>query len=102
NSPLRKAHDDAERMADKLARAPEIQQTGQPVYVYHDRTTSKVFIGSFNSPQDPAAVALRGHLVKRTAYDLTQKSRGKDALDTMIVPALALTDVRDIKVKIQN
>jgi hypothetical protein len=102
NSPLRKAHDDAERMADKLARAPEIQQTGQPIYVYHDRTTSKVFIGSFNSPQDPAAVALRQHLVGRTAYDLTQKKRGKDALDTMIVPALALTDLKDLKAKIQN
>jgi hypothetical protein len=102
NSPLRKAHDDAEKMAEKLAKAPEIQQIGQPVYVYHDRTTSKVFIGSFNSPQDPAAVALRQHLVDKS-YDLTQKKkRGKDALDTMIVPALALTELTDIKAKIQD
>jgi hypothetical protein len=102
NSPLRKAHDDAEKMAEKLAKAPEIQRMGQPIYVYHDRTTSKVFIGSFNSPQDPGAAALRQQLVDK-AYDLTQKKkRGKDAVDTMIVPALALTDLKEIKAKIQN
>jgi hypothetical protein len=102
HSSLRTAHDDAERMADKLAKAPEIQRMGQPIYVYHDRTTSKVFIGSFNSPQDPAAAALRQHLVEK-AYDLTQKKkRGKDALDVMIVPAVALTEVSEMKAKIQN
>ena len=98
-------HDDAERMAEKLANAPEIRQTGQQVYVYHDRTTSKVFIGSFNSPQDPAAAALRNYLVEN-AYNLSNKSyvaaehekpRGKAATDTMIVPALALTDVNKLK-----
>jgi len=102
NSPLRKAHDDAERMAEKLAKAPEIRRLGQPIYVYHDRTTSKVFIGSFNSPQDPAAAAVRQQLVL-DAVPLAQKNkRGKDAVDTMIVPALALTDLRDIKTKITN
>jgi hypothetical protein len=109
NSPLRTAHDDAERMAEKLANAPEIRQTGQPVYVYHDRTSSKVFIGSFNSDQDPAAGALRNFLVQN-AYTLsnknselpTKKLRGKAATDTMIVPAIALTDVKDLKSKIKN
>ena len=52
-SPLQTAHDDAERMADKLARSPEIQRLGQPVFVYHDRTSSRVFIGAFNSPTGP-------------------------------------------------
>jgi hypothetical protein len=109
NSPLRTAHDDAERMAEKLANAPEIRQTGQPVYVYHDRTSSKVFIGSFNSPQDPQAISLRNYLVQN-AYNMSNKSsklpnerlRGKAATDTMIVPALALTDVIDLKGKIKN
>ena len=109
NSPLRTAHDDAERMAEKLANAPEIRQTGQPVYVYHDRTSSKVFIGAFNSPQDPQAVALRNFLVQN-AYTMsnknselpTKKLRGKAATDTMIVPALALTDVNDRKGKIKQ
>jgi hypothetical protein len=109
DSPLRTAHDDAERMAEKLANSPEIRQTGQPVYVYHDRTSSKVFIGSFKSPQDPAAGALRNHLIQN-AYNLSNKNselpnkklRGKAATDTMIVPAIALTDVNDLKGKIKN
>ncbi len=53
-SPLQTAHDDAERLADKLSRVPEIKHLGQPVFVYHDRTSSRVFVGSFNSPKDPA------------------------------------------------
>jgi hypothetical protein len=102
NSPLRKAHDDAEKMAEKLARAPEIRRLGQPVYVFHDRTTSKVFIGSFRSPQDPAAAALRQQLVQAAVPLAHKNSRGKDAVDTMIVPALALTDLTEIKAKIAN
>jgi hypothetical protein len=108
NSPLRTAHEDAERMAEKLAKAPEIRQTGQPVYVYHDRTSSKVFIGAFNSPQDPAAAKLRQYLIQN-AYNMSNKTselpnkrqRGKDATDTMIVPAVALTDVNELKSKIK-
>jgi hypothetical protein len=34
--------------------------------------------------------------------DKSSKGRGKNALDTMIVPALALTDVTDVKQKIRN
>jgi hypothetical protein len=102
NSPLRTAHDDAERMAEKLAKAPEIQTLGLPVYVFHDKTSSKVFIGAFNSPQDPAAVSVREHLV-RNAYILSnKKERGRGATDTMIVPALALTDLSDAKSKIRQ
>jgi hypothetical protein len=102
DSPLRTAHDDAERMAEKLAKAPEIQNLGLPVYVFHDKTTSKVFIGAFKSPQDPAAASVRDHLV-RNAYVLSnKKERGKGATDTMIVPALALTDLNDIKSKIRH
>ena len=56
SSPLQTAHDDAEKLADKLSRVPEIKQLGQPVFVYHDRTSSRVFVGSFNSPKDPAIV----------------------------------------------
>jgi hypothetical protein len=109
DSPLRTAHADAEKMAERLANSPEIRQTGQPVYVYHDRTSSKVFVGSFNSPQDPAAGALRNFLVQN-AYNLSNKNselpnkklRGKAATDTMIVPAMALSDVNEMKGKIKN
>ncbi len=102
DSPLQTAHDDAEKTAERLARAPEIRRLGQPVYVYHDRSASKVFIGSFNSPQDPQAGAVRNQLI-HDAYDMSNKvKRGKAATDTMIVPALALTDLNDIKTKIKN
>jgi hypothetical protein len=97
DSPLKTAHDDAERMADKLAKSPEIQRLGQPVFVYHDRTSSRVFIGAFSSPKDPAIVAMRDELLK-AAVPLSDKSRrGWDALDVMIVPATTLTDVDLIK-----
>ena len=100
-SPLRTAHDDAERMAEKLAKSPEVQKLGQPVYVFHDRGSSKVFVGSFEAPQDPRAVAVRRQLV-RDAYVLSdKKQRGRAATDTMIVPALALTDVSQVKGKIK-
>jgi hypothetical protein len=102
SSPLRTAHDDAERMAEKLSKAPEIQKLGQPIYVYHDRTTSKVFIGSFNSPQDPAAAAMREELVKNAVVLANKNKRGKGAVDTMIVPAIALSEVKDMKAKIRN
>ena len=105
-SPLRTAADDAERMADKLAKDAEFQRLGVPVYVVHDRTSSRVFVGSFDSAQDRRAVQIRDRLVAM-AYPLADKSngpgaRGRNALDTMIVPALALTDVSDIKTKVQR
>ncbi len=101
NSPLQTAHDDAERMADKLSKAPEIRRLGQPVFVYHDRTSSRVFIGAFNSPTDPAIVAMRNELLK-AAVPLSDKSqRGWNATDVMIVPATNLTDVDVIKTGLQ-
>jgi hypothetical protein len=97
DSPLRTAHDDAERMADKLAKAPELQQLGLPVYTFHDRTSSRVFIGSFNAPSDPNALRVRDELL-RLAVPLSDKSkRGRHALDIMIVPAGTLTEVDEIK-----
>jgi hypothetical protein len=101
DSPLRTAHDDAERMAEKLAKAPEIQKLGLPIYVFHDKSTSKVFIGAFNSPQDPAAASVREHLVRNAYVISNKKERGKGATDTMIVPALALTDVNELKAKVR-
>jgi hypothetical protein len=105
-SPLKTAHSDAERMADKLAKDPEFQRLGLPVYVVHDRSSSRVFVGSFDSPRDPRAHQIRERLVAM-AYPLADKSngpgaRGKNALDTMIVPALALSDLSEIKSKIQQ
>ena len=57
-SPLATAADDAERLAEALSRDKEILKTGYQPYVYHDRFSSRVTIGSFNSPTDPAAQKL--------------------------------------------
>jgi hypothetical protein len=97
-SPLKTAHDDAERLAERLARTPEIKQLGQPVYVYHDRTSSRVFVGSFKSTDDPKAEAIRNELVKAAGkYNYTKDRWGRRVLDQMIVPATMLTSVDDIK-----
>jgi hypothetical protein len=98
SSPLQSAHDDAERLADKLSRAPEIRQLGQPVYVYHDRTSSRVFIGSFNGPEDPAAMAVREGLVQAAGkFNTTRDWRGRRVTDHMIVPATYVTNADDMK-----
>jgi hypothetical protein len=96
SSPLVTAHDDAERLADKLMKDPAITQTGCQTYVYHDRTSSKVTIGSFDAPNDPAAVQLREKLLKM-AVDLSlQKDKfGREHAGVMIAPAQALTDLQD-------
>ncbi len=90
-SPLATAAENAERLAEALAKDPEVQKTGFQPYVYHDRTTSRVTIGSFQSPNDPSAVQLRQILLRR-AVDLSQNSK-----KTMIVPAPYLTDLEPIK-----
>jgi hypothetical protein len=97
-SPLQTAAADAERIADKLSHDPSVQALGQPVYVYHDRTSSQVFIGSFDSDQDPRAIQMREQLLK-LALPLTDRSRKGAALDMMIVPAISLTDLQPIKAK---
>ena len=95
-SPLLTAADDAEKLAEKLAKDPDVQRTGYQPYVYHDRTSSKVLMGSFNAPNDPAAVQLREKLV-RMAVDLSYKrdKLGREHAGVMIAPANALTDLQD-------
>ncbi len=95
-SPLVTAADDAERLAASLAKVPEIQQTGYLPYVFHDRTSSKVTIGAFNSPNDPAAMKLRETLL-RLAVPLMDTKDRKRGIDTMIAPANYLTDIEPLK-----
>ncbi len=104
-SPLATAHDDAERLAENLAKTPEIQRTGQPIYVYHDRQSSRVMIGAFQSPQDAKAVELRQYLV-RLGTDILDRHATKDhparkyGVDKMLVPATYLTDLEAIKAQV--
>lgn len=102
NSPLRTAADDAERMAAILAKDKDVQKLGQPVYVYHDRTSSRVYVGSFPTDNDPRAVAVRDELLKLALPLMDSNARGKAHLDTMIAPAAVLTDVNAIKAGFQQ
>ncbi len=97
-SPLQTAHDDAERLADKLARSPEIKQIGQPVFVYHDRTSSRVFVGAFNSAKDPAIVPVHNELLKAAGKLNSSKDRlGSAGRGPDDRPGDLLTDVDEIK-----
>jgi hypothetical protein len=98
-SPLQTAHDDAEKVADRLARSPEMKQLGQPVFVYHDRTSSRVFVGAFNSTDDPNALATRNELLKIAGKinGTARDRRNKPVTDQMIIPASMLTSVDDLK-----
>ncbi len=91
-SPLRTAADDAERIAEALAKDKRVQPTGCQPYVYHDRTSSKVMIGSFNSPNDPKAVELRDTML-RVAVAVTEDQRAWRGV--VIAPASYLTDLED-------
>ncbi len=91
-SPLATAAEDAERVAKKVSRDPELKRTGYQAYVYHDRNSSRVMIGSFSVPNDPAAANLRQQLLTK-AVELSSPQR----LGMMIVPANGLTDLEPIK-----
>ncbi|MHC5542996.1 hypothetical protein ACYOEI_32645, partial [Singulisphaera rosea] len=91
-SPLATAAEDAERLASKISKDPMVKTTGQQAYVYHDRTSSKVLIGSFNSPTDPNAAALRDNLLRQASALSSPEKTGM-----VIVPATQLTDLGSIK-----
>ena len=94
-SPLATAADDAERLAAALTKDREIQKLGVQAYVYHDRTSSRVTIGSFNAPNDPNAKRVHDRLLE-IASDLNNRR----VSDTMIVPAGYLLDLDTIRPKI--
>jgi hypothetical protein len=95
-SPLRTAASDAEKLANVLRKDKDVAKLGQPIYVYHDRTSSRVYAGSFNTPDDPRAVAMRDSLLK-LAVPLIDPSSRRKTVDSMIVPAGTLTDLSAIK-----
>lgn len=96
-SPLKTAADDAERMAEALNKDRAVQKTGARAYVYHDRFSSRVLIGSFQNPADPSARQVRDQMV-HLASDLTVRK----VTDVMLAPAPNLTDLTPIKTAIQS
>lgn len=59
NSPLQTAFDDAEALVQVLSNSEEIKKAGVKVYVYHDRSNSRVCVGSFQQENDPGAEPVR-------------------------------------------
>ena len=62
-SVLATAHDDAEGLADAIGRSKSFPK-GMSVYVYHDRTTSRVMVGAFRGADDPSLAILKGQIDK--------------------------------------
>ncbi len=89
--PLAHAADDAEKLANALARDKQVNQSGGRPYVFHSRYSSKVMMGSFDSPNDPSAIKLRRDLLLM-GVDLNNRG----VTDVMIVPATSLTEVARI------
>lgn len=100
SSPLATAHEDAERLAAAIAKTNEFKQLGQPIFVYHDKTASRILVGSFNQPNDPKASQLHAEMLK-LAVPLMDRANRKRGIDRMIVPATALTDLEIYKVNLQ-
>lgn len=102
SSPLRTAHDDAERLADNLSRSPEFRKLGMPVYVHHDRTSSRVFVGSFSGPDDPRLSFVHSEMMKISGQQFAQARRGSwRQSDPMVVPASGPTPVSTLKKDLQ-
>ncbi|MHB1560348.1 MAG: hypothetical protein ACYC61_23095 [Isosphaeraceae bacterium] len=102
SSPLRTAHDDAERLADNLSRSSEFRKLGVPVYVHHDRTSSRVFVGSFSAPDDPRLSFVHGEMMKISGQQFVQARRGTwRRSDPMVVPASGPTQVAELKKDLQ-
>jgi hypothetical protein len=108
-SPLMTAMDDAEHLADVLGKDSELARAGYQPYVYHDRRSSKVMVGSFNRPDDPAAGKLRDELLtKAQRVEKDERNRklifsgilGRSGI--AIAPALSLTDLEDPTNPIKN
>jgi hypothetical protein len=97
DSPLEQAYDNAEKLAEVLAKDPEVRKTGCLPYVFHDRTTSRVMMGAFNSPDDPGAVKLRNAMIQLVIPLAKKQSKN----EMMIVPAPSLTDVEVLRASAQ-
>lgn len=102
SSPLRTAASDAEELAAAVMKDQEVRKLGQPVYVFHGRTSSQVFLGSFQSDRDPTAVQVRERLVRMAGELAGRTAKGSSKALPMIVPATMLTDLSVIKAQFEE
>ncbi len=62
---LVKAAENAEAIVNALAKDDTLKKTGYKAYVFHDRSSSKVTLGAFQSPDDPKARELTRVVVEQ-------------------------------------
>ena len=59
------AAEDAQKLADTLAKNDDIKRAGYEAYVFHDIRSSKVTLGGFQTADDPKAQALREMILRK-------------------------------------
>jgi hypothetical protein len=84
-SPLAQAYEDAEELAAALSKCDRLRNAGMRVYTYHERSSSRVTIGSFSAPNDPNAKKLRDDMtnIVTELFVLTAKEKRS----SVIVPS---------------
>lgn len=87
-SPLQGAAEDAERLAESLAKCQSLPKGYRP-FVFHDRHASRVLIGPIHRPDDPNLVKVVEHLNLQVSNELV--NRGFTQLP--LTPANQLTPV---------
>ncbi|GAC1333343.1 MAG: hypothetical protein NVSMB14_00110 [Isosphaeraceae bacterium] len=89
DSPLQTAAADAYNISEQLAKNPVLKKLNLPVYIYHDHTSSKVLVGSFQTENDPEAVKVREAMaeieieIKRVNHGYDRKLR-KDNIEATL------------------
>jgi hypothetical protein len=82
--PLAKSADDAEALAENLARCKSLDRRFQP-YILHDRTSSRVFLGPLSGPDDPALPQLRA-MINAVSNEIVMKQYSQLPLAPAQVP----------------
>lgn len=89
-SPLRTAHEDAEQLASLLAKNEVVRSLGVQPYVYHDRTSSRVMLGAFQSPEDPKVNQVRQAAM---TIEVETKRQGSKVFTQHLAPSTTVFEV---------
>lgn len=95
------AAEDAQKLADTLAKNDDIKRAGFEPYVFHDIRSSKVTLGAFKTPNDPAAQGLREMILRKVQVKSGKKvavpdgKKGKKYVEdiTFLTPSATLMEV---------
>jgi hypothetical protein len=78
-SPLAQAYENAEDLAAALSKCDSLRTAGFGVYTYHERGTSRVTVGSFQSATDPNADKLRAMMSSVVTELAVSRAKEKQA-----------------------